>query len=232
MNLIAIDTATEACSVALWRSDGELQELYELAPRAQAQRLLPMIDRLLAEAGLGRGDLDAVAVGRGPGSFTGVRLAISVAQGLALGLGLPVLAISSLAALAQAEAEHYPNATLLACIDARMGEVYAGCYRVGANGQVGLAAAEAVGPAGQVALAEGDDWVVLGTGWASYADALRARIGIPRFADGARYPRAAMIARLAAAAWARGEGVAAELALPVYLRDKVALTVAERSLVS
>jgi len=229
MNLLALDTATEACSVALWQSSGGVHELFEIAPRGHAQRLLPMIEQLLAEAGLARRDLDAIAVGRGPGSFTGVRLAVSVAQGIALGLDRPVLTVSSLAALAQAVAADYPEALLLAAIDARMGEVYAGCYRADATGLVTVVGAEAVGPADQVALAESSDWVVVGTGWASYPDALRARIGIPRFADGARYPRAAMVAHLAAAAFARGEGIAPELALPVYLRDKVALTVAERA---
>lgn len=232
MNLLALDTATEACSAALWRSGGDSIDCFELAPRGHAQRLLPMIEQLLAEAGMHRHDLDAIAVGRGPGSFTGVRLAISVAQGIALGLDRPVLTVSSLAALAQAVAADFPDSMLLACIDARMGEVYAGCYRADADGLVAVASAEAVGPAAQVALAEASDWVVVGTGWASYPDALRARIGTPRFADGTRYPHAAMIARLAAPAFARGEGVAPELALPVYLRDKVALTVAERAGVS
>lgn len=229
MNLLALDTATEACSVALWRSGHDLIERFELTPRGHALRLLPMIEDVLAEAGMRRRDLDAIAVGRGPGSFTGVRLAISVAQGIALGLDRPVLTVSSLAALALSVAADYPTATLLACIDARMGEVYVGCYRRNEAGLISRIGAEAVGPADQVALAASDDWVVVGSGWAAYPEALAARIGTPCFADGLRYPRASMVATLAAAAFARGEGVAPELALPVYLRDKVALTTAERA---
>jgi len=228
MNLLALDTATEACSVALLHN-GQLIERYELAPRRHAQLVLPFVDALLAEAGIGKRQLDAIAVGRGPGAFTGVRLAISLAQGMALGLDVPVVPVSSLAALAQDIADEVPDAQLLACIDARMGEVYAGVYRRGVDGLVIAAAKESVGPALDIALPQAARWAVAGSGWASYATVLGERIGTPMYADGARFPRAAMIARLAAPLFARGEGVAAELALPVYLRDKVALTTAERA---
>jgi tRNA threonylcarbamoyladenosine biosynthesis protein TsaB len=228
MNILAIDTATEACSVALLHS-GHLFERHELAPRRHAQLALPFVDAVLAEAGITKRQIDAIAVGRGPGGFTGVRLAISLAQGMALGLDVPVLPVSSLAALALEIADTAPGAALLACIDARMGEVYAGIYRRSSDGLVQLQGDECVGPADRIVLPQAASWAVSGSGWESYGDALRLRIGTPVFADGQRFPRAAMIARLAAPRFARGEGVAPEHALPVYLRDKVALTTAERA---
>ncbi len=228
MNILALDTSTEACSVALL-SQGRLLARHELAPRRHAQLALPFVDSLLAEAGIGKRQLDAIAVGRGPGAFTGVRLAISLAQGMALGLDIPVLPVSSLAALAQEAIEERPEALVLACIDARMGEIYAGIYRRGDDGLARLAGDECVGPAAAVPLPTGRRWVVVGTGWSSYHEVLTERIGKPEFADGERFPRATMIARLAAPRLLRGEGVAPELALPTYLRDKVALTTAERA---
>ena len=228
MNILAIDTSTEACSVALLHA-GACIERYELAPRRHAQLVLPFVGALLAEAGIGKRQLDAIAVGRGPGAFTGVRLAISLAQGMALGLDVPVLPVSSLAALALDVCERAPDAHLLACIDARMGEIYAAVFRRSDDGLVRLLGDECVGPATSVPLPDARTWAVVGTGWGSYREPLSARIGTPVFADGERYPRASMIARLAAPRLARGEGVAPEFALPTYLRDKVALTTAERA---
>src|SRR5215469_15762788 len=126
MNLLAIETSTEACSVALIHGD-EVIARSEVAPRRHAELVLPMADALLAEAGLGRHALDAIAVGRGPGAFTGVRLGVSLAQGMALALDCPVITISSLAALALEAPED--DAAILAVIDARMGEIYAASYR-------------------------------------------------------------------------------------------------------
>src|SRR5215475_1096438 len=124
--LLAIETATEACSAALLVG-GDVIERSEIAPRRHAELILPMIESLLAEAGLSRRQIDGIAVGRGPGAFTGVRLAISVAQGIALGLDVPVVPVSSLAALAQDVPRELP-APILAVIDARMGAVYAGAF--------------------------------------------------------------------------------------------------------
>jgi len=192
-----------------------------------------MIEDLLAEAGVSRRQIDVIAVGRGPGAFTGVRLAISVAQGLALGLDVPVVPVSSLAALAQ-EATSEPGSPILSVIDARMGEVYAGVFRRAANGLVELVGNETVSPASQwTPPAEfagwAQKWSVVGSGWDAYRDALSTRLpGVPIFADGARYPQARAIARLAAPQFAAGRGVAPEFALPVYLRDKVALTLEEQ----
>lgn len=229
MRLLAIETATEACSVALW-IDGALCERHELAPRRHAELVLPMVDAVLAEGGVAKRELDAIGVGRGPGAFTGVRLAIAVAQGLALALDRPVVPVSTLAALALgactgADAAAVP---ILALIDARMGEVYAGCYRFDAQHGVQLVGDECVGPAHSVPLARAERWGVIGTGWSAYPDYWAPRIGAPEFADGERYPRASRIAQLAVSRWQRGHGVAPEFALPAYLRDKVALTEVER----
>jgi len=225
--LLALDTATEGCSAALLIGD-TLLERFEIAPRRHAELILPMIEELLAEAGVSRRQLGGIAVGRGPGAFTGVRLAISVAQGIALGLDLPVVAVSSLAALAQ-DAPDVTVASILATIDARMGEIYAGAFQRTAGGLVEAIDAECVGRADRLALPAHDRWVVVGSGWDAYREALSQRLPhAPISADGARYPRASAVARLAAVQFTNGLVVAPELALPVYLRDKVALTLDEQ----
>lgn len=227
MNLLGIDTATEACSAALLCGDSVI-ERSELAPRRHAELILPMIDSLLAEAGLSRRRLDGIAVGRGPGAFTGVRLAISVAQGIALGLDIPVVPVSSLAALAH-DAPADATDSILAVIDARMGEVYAGAFRRGADGAIEPIMDEVVGRASELIFPQSKLWSVVGTGWDAYRDALVARLPAPpRFADGARYPQASAVVRLARPQFAAGRGVSPEYALPVYLRDKVALTLKEQ----
>ena len=230
--LIAIETSTESCSAALMR-DGAIIERSELAPRRHAELILPMIESLLDEAGLSRRQVDAVAVGRGPGAFTGVRLAISVAQGIGLGLNIPVITVSSLAALAQ-DVPLGVDASILAVIDARMGEVYAGAFRRNASGLVESLTAESVGPASMIVVPKASNgksgqWSIIGSGWSAYRDAIAARISLPPvWSDGARYPQASAVARLAEPQLASGQGTAPEFALPVYLRDKVALTLDEQ----
>jgi len=225
--LLAIDTATEACSAALLVGD-RMIERSEVAPRRHAELILPMIESLLAEAGISRRGIDGIAVGRGPGAFTGVRLAISVAQGLALGLDVPVVPVSSLAALAQ-DVPLQHDTPILAVIDARMGEIYAGTFRRGASGLVEALGPESVGPAQQLVLPPSERWSVVGSGWSAYRDVLMTRLpGEPRWCDSTRLPQAHAIARLAAPQFAAGNALAPELALPVYLRDKVALTLEEQ----
>lgn len=119
--ILALDTATEACSVALW-NDGEIHSLFEICPREHTQRILPMVQQVLADSGLTLKDLDALAFGQGPGSFTGVRIGIGIAQGLALGADLPLLGVSSLAAMAQGAFRQMQATQVLAAIDARMGK--------------------------------------------------------------------------------------------------------------
>src|SRR3970282_890216 len=121
MKLLSCETATEACSVALW-IDGEVRERFELAPRRHAELSLPWAGQLLAEAGMAKSQLDAIAVGRGPGAFTGGRLAIAIGQGIALALNRPIVPVSTLAALALQAS----GGRVLASIDARMNEGYVG----------------------------------------------------------------------------------------------------------
>lgn len=226
MNLLAIETATESCSAAL-NIGGRIIERSEIAPRRHAELILPMIESLLAEAGIARTQLDGIAVGRGPGAFTGVRLAIAVSQGLALALDIPVVPVSSLAALAQDAP--VSEASILAVIDARMGEVYAGAFRRGADGLAEAIGEESIGKADALSLPQSIQWSIVGTGWDAYRDALTSRMPAPPvFADGACYPQARAVAALAAPQFAAGRGVAPEQALPVYLRDKVALTLEEQ----
>lgn len=226
MKLLAIDTSTEACSAALWL-DGEVCQRYQVAPREHGQLILPMIESLLAEAGLALTQLDTLAFGQGPGGFTGVRIANSVIQGLAFGTDLPVVPISSLAALAQGACTELGTPHVLAAIDARIGEVYWGAYRANENsGLVALVDKEIVCMPEDVPLPLAGDvggWFGVGTGWHTYAQSLKARLGEAVTAwDGQRYPQAQHLAQLAADAFQRGLAVGAEQALPVYLRDEVA----------
>ena len=232
MNLLAIETATEACSVALLCGDASIDRS-EMAPRRHAELVLPMAESLLSEAGIARNQLDAIAVGRGPGAFTGVRLAISVAQGLALALDLPVLPISSLAALAMQAPSN--GAAVLAAIDARRGEIYAGTFQKGTEviksrlNYLRPLLEECVAAASDLVLPEAESWNVIGSGWHVYGRAIRDHLpGAPLWADGRRYPQARDVARLAAPLFVEGKGVPPEQALPVYLRDKVALTLKEQ----
>ncbi|HEX7815335.1 tRNA (adenosine(37)-N6)-threonylcarbamoyltransferase complex dimerization subunit type 1 TsaB [Dyella sp.] len=226
MNLLAIETATEACSVALLHGD-EIIARSEIAPRRHAELVLPMADALLAEAGLGRHALDAIAVGRGPGAFTGVRLGVSLAQGMALALDRPVVTVSSLAALAlEAEDE---DAAILAVIDARMGEIYAASYRRDGRGGLVALDQERVCTADALVLPQAQAWQIVGTGWSTYETVLRERLSVaPVRAEGARYPQARHVAELAAGEFRAGRAHAPEQALPIYLRDKVALTLVEQ----
>ena len=217
--LLALDTATEACSVALLH-DGRVISHYEVIPRLHAQRLLPMIKDLLAEAAVPLSALDAIAFGRGPGAFTGVRIAVGVVQGLAFALDRPVLPISNLAVLAQRAQREHGATQVAAAIDARMDEVYWGCYRAD-NGEMRLLGNEAVLAPEQAILptAVSGDWFGAGTGWGTFAARIAAQVVNQ---DGAMLPHAEDLLSLARFAWARGEALSADEAQPVYLRDKVA----------
>lgn len=219
MKLLGIETATEACSAALWL-DGDIRERFELAPRRHAELILPMIDDLLAEAGLRLSELDALAFGHGPGAFTGVRIATGVIQGLSLATELPVLGISTLAALAQTQAADNPQ--ILAALDARMGEVYWGAYRLDDAGSMRLVGDELVVVPESVPIPDTDNWVGAGSGWASYGDILSERLGqrvVRKAAD--TWPRAGGLLPIAAADVAAGKAVDAAAAQPVYLRNRV-----------
>jgi len=218
VNLLALETSTRRLSVALWR-DGEVREIAEDHPNGGSDRLLPWVKQLLAEAGLSLQQLDAIAFGAGPGGFTGLRLSCGIAQGLAFGLDRPVLAVGSLDALALASGEEW----VFACLDARMNEVYCGAYRV-RDGLPEEVHAPIVVPPSQVMAPKDAGWVGCGDGFAAYGPLLPV---FGRVRDDL-LPTAAAVARLAAPRVLAGAGVGAAEAAPLYVRDKVALTTAER----
>ncbi len=239
MKLLAFETSTEACSVAVL-IDGAVRERFEVAPRRHAELALPWAERLLAEAGIARAQIDAIAVGRGPGAFTGVRLAIAVAQGIALALDRPVVPVSTLAALAcRAPSSSGGDASrILAAIDARMGEVYSAAFER-AGDDVRALSAETVGAPDAMILPDAaldrdaagsaDRWCGVGTGFSAAGGTLPRHLGdrIRRF-DATALPHAADVARLAAQAFARGEAISADRLEPAYLRNNVALTLVEQ----
>lgn len=219
--LLALDTSSDACSVALWQ-DGEVLEDFQLLPRQHAQAILPQIQQLLDRAGLTLQQLDGIAFGCGPGSFTGLRIAAATAQGLALARDLPVIPVSTLQALAWSAEKRFYARKILTLIDARMDEVYWCAWQAGdgvpqALMQEALAKPEAVFLPSQ----DDQDWLLVGSG-ACYSERLPVGVGSQiqqQVVD--LYPRAQAMAHLAAAAWDRGETLDAALAQPVYLRDQV-----------
>lgn len=222
MRLLAIETATEACSAALWE-DAIVGVRYRVAPRQHAELILPMIEELLAEAQWTRTSLQAIAFGRGPGSFTGVRLAASVTQGIAFGLDLPVARVSTLAAMARRAWRERAAGKVLTAIDARMREVYWGAFAVDSEGGVSSEGEERVQAPADVPIPASGCWLGAGTGWGTYSDILTQRAkGLLAGVDDSLLPSAEDVAALGAELLQRGEGVAAESALPVYLRDNVA----------
>lgn len=228
MKALAIETATEACSVAL-HIDGATHELHEIVPRKHTERLLPMAQQLLDEAGLTIEQLDFITFGRGPGAFTGVRIAASAAQGMALGADLPVVPVSTLAVLAQGCINETDATTILSVIDARMGEVYWSIYKPNGNGLAVLAQSECVVHPDEVVVdLESDidisgEVAAVGSAWGVYKDQLSAKSPkqISCYLDDI-YPHAENLMQLALPEFENGGGVAPELALPVYLRDNVA----------
>lgn len=220
MNILALDTAAKACSVALQAGEN-LIERFEAVPRRHAASLLPMAEACLAEAGLKLGNLDAVAFGRGPGSFTGLRIATGVTQGIAFGAGLPVIPVSNLAAGAAAALRLHGWRRVLVAFDARMGEVYAGWFRQGPDGLPEAISAETLStPEALAATADGEGSYGVGSAFAAWP-ALTEQLKL-QAADANLEPRALDLLGLAAAALARGNTVAAEDAQPVYLREQVA----------
>lgn len=230
--LLAIDTSTEACSVALFRggiADGQavdaqtIDERYIEAAREHMLRLLPMVDELLSARQLALADLDGIVFTRGPGSFTGLRITLGVVQGLAFGADLAVLPISTLAALAQTLASAVPiGSYIFAAIDARMDEVYCAWFEVGADGLVTARSDERVcAPEAIPIIDTAAPCYGVGSGW-NYAQRFPPLQCVA--IDSAALPRASAALRLALPRWAAGEAVAVEAALPVYLRNDVAWT--------
>ena len=223
MKILALDTSTELCSVALWL-DGELLVREEVAGQRHSELILSMVQGLLTEAGTDLESLDGIAFGEGPGSFTGLRIGCGVAQGLAFGADLRVAGVCTLLAMAEAS-----GATrVISCLDARMGEVYHAVYEKNGNdwrscSAPGLSAAQ---DAPELA---GEQWTGCGNGFAAYGETLRDRYaGQLESVMPAILPHAADIARLGAAQFLRGHGRDAADAAPLYIRNRVALKTSER----
>lgn len=223
MRILALETSTEYCSVALWQ-DGGCISRSELAGQKHSELLIEMLDGLLREAGTRLAQLDGIAFGAGPGSFTGVRIACGAAQGLALGADLPVAGISTLLALAQASGHD----KVVAALDARMGEIYHAAYQKRAGEWVAVCE-PALGRPQLAPAVQGAGWFGAGSGFNMYESVLGNHYaGQLTGMDSLAIPQASAIAELAAGQFASGNGVDAALAAPVYLRDKVALKTCER----
>ena len=223
MDILALDTSTEYCSVALWL-DGAVIERGELVGQKHSEVLIGMVDALLKDSGFGVRDIDGIAFGMGPGSFTGVRIACGAAQGLALGANLPVAGVCTLEALAEASG----RLRVIAALDARMGELYLAAYEKRAGVWITVAEPCLCKP-GNAPMVSGDGWFGAGSGFAVHDLALGERYaGQLQGVDGGAVPQASAIAVLGAARFALGLGADAAEALPLYLRDKGALKPSER----
>jgi tRNA threonylcarbamoyladenosine biosynthesis protein TsaB len=216
MKFAAFETSTEWCSIALWL-EGEIHSLEQKAGNRHSELALPMLERLMKEMSLAAADLEAVAFGAGPGSFTGLRVACGLVQGIALARGVPVLGVSTLEAIA----EESGAPRVVSCLDARMREVYYSAHEKKEGRWHEVTPAQCVPPA-QVVVPPGDGWIGCGSGFAAYGSLGMKKI-LPDI-----HPSAAAVARLAAPRLAAGEGVDAAQAVPVYVRDKVALTTEEQ----
>ena len=223
MNILALETSTELCSAALWL-DGAVDAREAVAGQRNSELLLPMVDALMSAHALATRDLDGIAFGSGPGAFTGVRIACGVAQGIAFGIDVPVVGIGTLAALAEAAGA----VRVVCCLDARMGEVYHAAYEQRGEERHEVHAPGLYQP-GAVPQLPAGQWTGCGSGFAAYRSALEARYagGLACVLDGPM-PHAREIAILAARQLARGHGVDAADAVPLYVRNKVALRVNER----
>ena len=232
MKVLALETGSEWCSVAV--GDGARWVVRSVhAGQLHSERIMPMLDAALAEAGVALRDLDGIAFGAGPGTFTGVRIACGIAQGLSLGSGVPVVPISTLAALSEVARRVHGWTHVLAAIDARMGEVYVAAHRFEAGRWREVAPPAVLAPSA-VRLPDASDanpgaasWFAAGSGFAAYP-----RLGstlAPAGIDAALLPDAQAVGTLALPVLGAGGGIAAALALPIYVRDRVALTTAERA---
>jgi tRNA threonylcarbamoyladenosine biosynthesis protein TsaB len=227
MKILAIDTATEACSVALLNDD-VTDMIFEICPQQHSQRILPMIDKLLTKHGIKINDLDALAYGRGPGSFTGVRIATGVVQGLALGADLPVIEVSTLAAMAQQNYMQHGHLVTKVLIDARMQEVYFGHFEVQQDVAEGivkerqreavLTPAEAVAKFAEIS-DDNQPYGRAGTGWEAYSEALITLQNADPI--NVLYPSAEYILPIAKQAFKDGKTISVDNVTPIYLRDKV-----------
>jgi tRNA threonylcarbamoyladenosine biosynthesis protein TsaB len=240
MKILAIETATDACSAALL-IDNETRVEYELAPRKHTQLILKQVESLMASAQLSLQDMDAIAFGKGPGAFTGLRIAAGVTQGLALAADLPVIPVSTLAAMAQQAYQHYQADHILVALDARINEVYWGEYQINLDQSIAcLMGKEQVILPEKVQITTSSEtdnnfeWLGVGSGWGVYETELKEIVTSQQTKHALTdiypelHPSAEQIAQLAAYEYQQGNLLSVEQAQPIYLRDKVADTIAER----
>ncbi|MDI9331716.1 MAG: tRNA (adenosine(37)-N6)-threonylcarbamoyltransferase complex dimerization subunit type 1 TsaB [Alphaproteobacteria bacterium] len=230
MKLLAFDTSTE--QLHLGASDGSRHLTHaETGGPQSSQRILPLALSTLGDLGLTVGGLDAIVMGRGPGSFTGLRTACAVAQGLAYAAKVPVLPIDTLWAVAEEARQGRDSVRVLAVLDARMGQYYVAAYQFAGGHWTEISASALLNPDQVLApsewLMEQTTWILAGLGFEGIMTQLQTQSPQP-FSVQTAAPTAAALMRLAPQAWVRGEAVAAELAMPMYVRDKVAQTTAER----
>lgn len=218
MNLLALDTATEACSVAL-SFNHETSAHFERCPREHTKKILPMVENLMQQAQAEFSQLDAIIFGQGPGSFTGVRIGVAAAQGLAFGAQVPMIGISTLAAMAQQAMDEQSAEYVVAAIDARMGEIYHAVYR-NEKGIAVLEDNEIVVDPSQLPDASPIDAVGVGTGWVTYSELLSEKYPQVKRLE-IELPRAYDMLKLGKQALANGQTQLPAQAQPVYLRDKV-----------
>jgi tRNA threonylcarbamoyladenosine biosynthesis protein TsaB len=220
--ILALDACTEACSAAIFNGD-DLLHRYAVAPREHSQKMLPMVDELLAESGYRLQDLDAIAFGRGPGSFTGVRICIGFAQGLALGADLPMIGISTLEAMALEASEHHQITQVIAAIDARMAEVYLAAYQVQGDKCLPLWS-ECVSAPEQLVMHNtplAGRCCGVGSGWQAYPEQLKQLAGEVEISEQVMFPSAATMARLAMPRLIAGDVQDCGEVEPIYLRNEV-----------
>ena len=227
MRIIALDASTDRCTVAL--GDGAVwHERTEAAGQRHSELLLPMVHELLAQEGLSLAEVHGIAFGAGPGSFTGLRIACGVAQGLALGAGLPVVGVPTLEAMAESARMRYGAARVIAALDARMQEAYIAAYEHDGTRWRAVIEPAAVKP-GDAPLPPGSGWIGAGAGFAAYPELSTRLQGALATCHDEIFPTAVAIGALALPRLAAGEGVPARDAAPLYVRQRVALTPAERA---
>jgi len=224
INILCVDTSTEACSVAvLCSTENEqiINDHFMLAPREHTQKILPTIEQVIKQSGLTLSDIDVIAYGRGPGSFTGVRIGISIAQGLAYGIEKPIVGVSTLQAMSQEAYKNNQAKHVYAAIDARMGEVYFAHYCLADGLMIVVDQEVVIKPDDLLALTlhVESDSVLVGTGWKAYP-ALGEYFNTAKQLD-IEFPNAKYMLDQVIQSVANNEAVAPELATPVYLRDKV-----------
>ncbi len=220
MKILAFDTATAACSVALLMG-GEVHEQSVIAPQRHAELILPMIEKLLSEAGITLTQLNAIAFGQGPGSFMGVRIATGVAQGLAFGADLPVIPVSTLQALAQTAWQQTRRSDIIAAWDARMQAIYWGVYQLNENGLMMPARPDALNPPDEMLMPTGKNWLLAGNAWKIYHQELASKLN-PDAQIADIYPEARAILSIAQILLCEGKVSSALEIEPVYLRNDVA----------